>query len=76
MDEIQKREWHTEMAIISIHYGELLMKLIQQAKSLERIGGENLVEEILEGFALGLITGNGEGEELEIAKQILAKLER
>lgn len=57
MDEIQQNEFEIEMRVIASHYGELLMKLLKQARSLEEDNGaKHLQQTIYEAFAIGILT--------------------
>lgn len=64
MDEIQQNEFEIEMRVIACHYGELLMKMLKQARSLEEDNGaKRLQQTIFEAFATGILTeGNDMGE--------------
>lgn len=56
MDEIQQNEFEIEMRVIAAHYGELLMKMLKQARSLEEDNGaKRLQQAIYEAFAMGIL---------------------
>lgn len=57
MDEIQQNEFEIEMRVIASHYGELLMKMLKQARSLEENhGAKHLQQAIYDAFTLGILT--------------------
>ena len=70
MDEIQQNEFRTEMNIIAQHYAELLVDLLKKAESLERQGAEHIIENAIDGFAMGLILGDGKRTGMEILAKI------
>lgn len=71
MDEIQQNEFRSEIGVIASHYGELLMKLLKQARSLEEDNGaKHLQETVYEAFALGILTESKE----DMGKRAIANI--